>query len=114
VSWPHALESLDHRALPAVIALAVFAPSVTAVGFVLRLLGVEMHQKRKWKPFRRARCTCGLPWPCLELRLLAARSRPKPPANFRIWNGTTAVWPQVGRAGRLTPAQAYRANGGRS
>lgn len=29
------------------------------------------------------------------------------------WDAPTAANPQIGRAGRLTPAQAWRANGGR-
>ena len=69
-----------------------------------------MHRKRPWRPFRRARCDCGLPWPCLELRLRETQRAPEP--TTRNWAAPTQAWPQVGRAGRLTPAQMYRANGG--
>lgn len=74
-----------------------------------------MHRKRNWKPFRRTRCVCGLPWPCLELRLRAARERAVDTnlREFHRWAGPTQALNQVGRAGRLTPAQAFRANGGR-
>ena len=70
-----------------------------------------MHQKRSWKLFHRARCTCGLPWPCLELRIAASR-RSQQLVAAQSWNRLTAVY-QVGRAGHLTLAQSYRANGGR-
>jgi hypothetical protein len=68
-----------------------------------------MHRKARRILFRRARCTCGLPWPCLELRLAEIRSRPQPDPPG--WSGPTEMFPQVGRAGRLTPAQEYRASG---
>jgi hypothetical protein len=68
-----------------------------------------MHRKARRIWFRRARCTCGLPWPCLELRLEKIRSRPQP--ALPKWAAPTEVFPQVGRAGRLTPAQEYRAGG---
>lgn len=69
-----------------------------------------MHRKiRRW--FRRDRCTCGLPWPCMELRLREIRQRPADPAP--AWADTTQAMPQIGRPGALTPAQVYRANRGR-
>ncbi|GLW32219.1 hypothetical protein Areg01_51580 [Actinoplanes regularis] len=74
-------------------------------------LGAEMqHRKAKRKLFRRTRCTCGLPWPCLELTLVAIRNRPQP--EVPGWAAPTRAVPQVGRAGNLTPAQEYRASGG--
>jgi hypothetical protein len=69
-----------------------------------------MHQKRNWKPFRRADCTCGLPWPCLELRLAASRLSERL-AAAKSWNAPTEVHRQVGRAGRLTPGQTHRGGG---
>jgi hypothetical protein len=70
-----------------------------------------MHRKARRIWFRRSRCTCGLPWPCLELRLAQIRSRPAPQPPG--WARPTEVFPQVGRVGRLTPAQEYRAGGPR-
>ncbi|GIE92302.1 hypothetical protein Are01nite_87820 [Actinoplanes regularis] len=68
------------------------------------------HRKAKRKLFRRTRCMCGLPWPCLELALVAIRNRPRP--EVPGWAAATRAVPQVGRAGNLTPAQEYRAGGG--
>jgi hypothetical protein len=70
-----------------------------------------MHQKQRWSLFRRARCKCGLPWPCLELRLRSGQLHQA--VSAPPWNSPTRANPQVGRAGKLTPAQAQRADGGR-
>lgn len=82
------------------------------------------HRKRKrrwWWPLRRQRCVCGLPWPCIEEWMAAARQREEhrvqtsasePPLATPAWNGNTRPLYQVGRAGSLTPAQERRARGG--
>ncbi|MEO3775557.1 hypothetical protein ABGB16_01645 [Micromonospora sp. B11E3] len=40
-------------------------------------------------------------------------ARTAPPRNTRWWDEATRANPQGGRVGRLTPAQMWRANGGR-
>jgi hypothetical protein len=63
------------------------------------------HRKvrRHW---RRAKCSCGLAWPCPDRLLLnITRQRPATDPHSGV---------PVGRAGRLTPGQAYRTNVGRS
>lgn len=76
-----------------------------------------MHResKRRWWQIllrRPARCSCGLPWPCLEVKLeqIRRRSLVKPPAPG--WAVATQAYPQVGRAETFAPTQAQRANGG--
>lgn len=72
-----------------------------------------------WERFlrRRRRCgVCGVRWMCDEAK--KERYRRWSP---RIRNDRTGAWPActtmeypaVGRAGSLTPAQAWRGNGGR-
>ncbi|GAB1639648.1 hypothetical protein KRMM14A1259_00710 [Krasilnikovia sp. MM14-A1259] len=56
----------------------------------------------------RRRCVCGLKWPCLDLRL-----QPQPLVRPSWADAPTEVLPQRGWVVRLTPAQAWRANGGR-
>lgn len=90
------------------------------------------EQKRAWwrrvLVLRRRRCTCGLPWPCIEawlakgkdgeeLRALTAISDPgKSADNHRpevpSWQTNTMPLFQIGRAGALTPAQERRSRGG--
>lgn len=84
-----------------------------------------MHAKRPrkwWQLLSRPRCTCGLPWVCLELRLRANRHAESVKAEERgieasrtvpRWAAPTASFQQIGRAGSLTPAQTRRAGGGR-
>lgn len=85
-----------------------------------------MHAKepRKWwKPIARARCVCNLSWPCIESELEKIRVRvaqvelslvpAETPAAPDWSNAPTAFHPQVGRVGRLTPAQTRRSMGGR-
>lgn len=85
-----------------------------------------MHTRRTrpwWRILGRSRCVCGLPWPCLEVRIEANRQRqecrvlpvtgdhaPRVPR----WADPTMPLLQVGRAGALTPAQEYRAGRSRS
>jgi hypothetical protein len=77
-----------------------------------------MHRegKRRWWQvllLRSARCCCGLPWPCLEVKLEQTRRQSdlKPPAPG--WAVATQAYPQVGRAETFTPARAQQANSGR-
>lgn len=73
-----------------------------------------MHERRR-RLFRRARCICGFPWPCVDAKLAKiAHQYPTVDLNVSAWEAYTAAYPQMGRAGRLTPAQASRSNGGRS
>jgi hypothetical protein len=73
------------------------------------------HRKvrRHW---RRAKCSCGLAWPCPDRLLLnITRQRPATDPHSRAWAlQQTALYPPMGRARRLTPGQAYRTNDGRS
>ena len=72
------------------------------------------HLKVRRRPWRRARCSCGLRWPCQDRILLDLASRPQPDAAVPAWSAEpTRAYPQVGRAGLLTPGQAHRSNGGR-
>lgn len=85
--------------------------------------------KRRWRRLlRRRRCTCGLPWPCIEVYVEACRRREadriRPaitdPASsiaagirstLVAWDAPTMPLFQVARAGTLTPAQEHRARG---
>jgi hypothetical protein len=90
-----------------------------------------MHARRRrkwWQIFSRPRCTCGLPWPCIEswmakgregeeLRTLTALSDPGKSADSRrpevpSWQTNTMPLFQVARAGSLTPGQERRSRGG--
>jgi len=77
------------------------------------------HQRRLWT-FRWNKCRCGLSWPCPDS--LWPEGQPIPDGQLRHrpapWNTPTIAVPilaepQIGRAGRLTPAQDHRANSGR-
>lgn len=66
---------------------------------------------------RRRRCgVCGVPWMCDEAQKEQYRRR-----SPRVRNDRTGAWPMgvtmeyaiIGRAGSMTPAQAWRGNGGR-
>ena len=61
---------------------------------------------------RASRCTCGLLWPCPDAALLRIHDRYAPDNRNGAWNAQTSIYPQIGRAGLLTPGQASRANGG--
>lgn len=85
------------------------------------------HQRRRRFGFLPTRhCTCGERWPCPDAAEWpvgvpipdGSPERPTPHnraagARRHAWNSQTVALPQAGPAGRLTPAQAYRANGGR-
>jgi hypothetical protein len=76
-----------------------------------------MHRenKRKWWQvllLRPARCSCGLAWPCLEVKLEQIRRWLDVKSPAPGWAVATQAYPQVGRAETFTPARAQRANGG--
>ncbi|MFC4071953.1 hypothetical protein [Actinoplanes subglobosus] len=89
----------------------------------------HLKAKRTWRRLlRRCRCTCGLPWPCIEVYVEACRRReadrirtaitdPAPSiavdirSNPVAWDAPTMPLFQVARAGTLTPAQEHRAGG---
>lgn len=64
---------------------------------------------------RRRRCTeCGLRWPCPDEKVRRVKHRAALAANQRAIGraSVTAARPmESGRAGNLTPAQVWRANG---
>lgn len=68
---------------------------------------------RRWM-WRADRCgVCGLKWPCDEAKRERVRARYAPTDGTGAWSAQhTGAWPEVGRAGTLTPAQQYRATGG--
>ncbi|RZU77340.1 hypothetical protein EV384_6058 [Micromonospora kangleipakensis] len=71
------------------------------------------RHRRTWRGGRRW-CSCGLRWAaCPDRHAPVPTEPPAPPANTRSWDEATRANPQVGRVGRLTPAQTWRANGGR-
>ncbi|WP_406042393.1 hypothetical protein OG799_01750 [Micromonospora sp. NBC_00898] len=71
------------------------------------------RHRRTWRGGRRW-CSCGLRWAaCPDRHAPAPTEPPAPPPNTRWWDEATRANPQVGRVGRLTPAQTWRANGGR-
>jgi hypothetical protein len=84
---------------------------------------IEMHYPRSqawWQRLlwlRKPRCrACGVPWMCDEAKKERVRSQFRQLHNDRTgaWAaGATAAYPEVGRAGYLTLAQAWRGNGGR-
>ncbi|HEX5598928.1 MAG TPA: hypothetical protein VFX61_23375 [Micromonosporaceae bacterium] len=47
-------------------------------------------------------------------RIASHRAKPSRHRRPRWWDAPTQAYPQVGRAGWLTPAQSWRAAGGRS
>lgn len=82
--------------------------------------------RRWWRVLGRRRCTCGLPWPCIEVYVEDCRRReedrirtvltdPEPAPSVAAnptrptWDAPTMPLFQVARAGALTPAQKYRA-----
>lgn len=73
-----------------------------------------MHYPRRlrWFSLHAGRCVCGLLWPCPDAGLERARERYAAVDRNGAWTVQTAVYPQVGRAGNLTPAQRHRARGG--
>ncbi|GAB1689423.1 hypothetical protein KRM28CT15_12260 [Krasilnikovia sp. M28-CT-15] len=77
-----------------------------------------MHYPRarsRWQFWVRRQCAvCGLPWKCDEAVRQDVRARFAPGDRTATWQRLpTQAWPQVGRPGALTPAQDYRANGGK-
>ncbi|HEX5540145.1 MAG TPA: hypothetical protein VFX60_01055 [Micromonospora sp.] len=73
------------------------------------------RHRRVWKRWRRW-CSCGLRWTACPDRWLPVPTEPPTLPRFnrpRWWDDPTVAHPQVGRAGRLTPAGVWRANGGR-
>jgi hypothetical protein len=81
---------------------------------------MKHQQRRRLRILRSSRCTCGLGWPCPDSIEWPAGS-PVPDGSAAVrrapnrpsWDGPTVDTSGIGRAGRLTPAQAHRANGGR-
>jgi hypothetical protein len=76
------------------------------------------YPRYRWlRLLSRRRCVCGLRWPCPDAnpRSLGA---PLPDGEQRTflnrptWDGPTVLLDQPGRAGKLTPAQAYRSGDG--
>ncbi|MEU2614468.1 hypothetical protein ABZ570_23230 [Micromonospora sp. NPDC007271] len=73
------------------------------------------RHRRVWRGLR-AYCSCGLRWrtcPDRHTPVPTEPVTPPPPPNRPPWARATVANPQVGRAGRLTLAQTWRANGGR-
>ncbi|MFF0876862.1 hypothetical protein [Micromonospora aurantiaca (nom. illeg.)] len=77
------------------------------------------RHRRDWRAAWR-RCTCGLRWPCPDRGPVPPAEPPPPvyrataPVPPPRWQReVTALHPLIGRAGNLTPAQAYRAGSGR-
>jgi hypothetical protein len=76
------------------------------------------YPRYRWlRLLSRRRCVCGLRWPCPDAnpRSLGA---PLPDGEQRTflnrptWDDPTVLLDQPGRAGKLTPAQAYRSGDG--
>ncbi|MGC1212528.1 MAG: hypothetical protein WA890_14805 [Micromonospora sp.] len=67
-----------------------------------------------WCGLRRY-CSCGLRWRTCPDRHATVPTEPahSPLQSRPSWADVTVAYPQVGRAGRLTLAQSWRANGGR-
>lgn len=87
---------------------------------------MQHARRRRLGVFNTGRCTCGLRWPCADanawpINVPIPDGSPGRPSPYRPafdpgranWNDRTAAYSQVGRAGRLTLAQEYRAMGGR-
>ncbi|MBQ0896383.1 hypothetical protein KBX37_25380 [Micromonospora sp. U56] len=71
------------------------------------------RHRRTWRRGLRW-CSCGLRWTaCPDRHAQVPTEPPTRPPNTRWWNEATRANPRVGRIGRLTPAQTWRANGGR-
>ncbi len=90
--------------------------SAACCPFGCLLTGVyAMHyprRRRRWSLWP-SRCTCGLHWPCLDAKLKTVEQRYAAADRHGAWAAPTAAYPQIGRAGLLTPGQAKRADGGR-
>ncbi|HEX5543184.1 MAG TPA: hypothetical protein VFX60_16775 [Micromonospora sp.] len=82
-----------------------------------------MSTLRRWRRGETHRNTAARRWQLLQAELAGnprpnaqqgGRHRAQPPRHRRPhwWNAPTLAYPQIGRAGRLTPAQTWRANGG--
>ena len=68
--------------------------------------------RRRLRLFPARRCVCGLRWPCPD-RYAWPPNTPVPdgnPPSRPTWNDPTTHLDQLGRAGALTPAQAWRAS----
>ncbi|WP_319460024.1 hypothetical protein [Micromonospora sp. RTP1Z1] len=73
------------------------------------------RHRRVWRNLGRW-CSCGLRWrgcPDRHAGVPTEPVAPPPTPNRPPWADVTMANPQVGRAGRLTLAQSWRANGGR-
>ncbi|GGN47055.1 hypothetical protein FHR83_007488 [Actinoplanes campanulatus] len=71
----------------------------------------------RFLPGRKPRCAaCGVQWMCDEAIKERNRKRAGKVRNDRTgtWVVYTDAYPQVGRAGSLTPAQERRSHGGAS
>ncbi len=86
------------------------------------------RERARWWRWRARTCgACGVRWPCDEAKKARLRTQIKPDeigawgvqptaiSHIGSWSASpTMAYPQVGRAGNLTPAQARRAGlGGR-
>lgn len=80
-----------------------------------RPIPLAPRHRRIWRG-PRPRCSCGLRWRTCPDRHATAPTEPTtaaPPPGRPAWNAPTVANPQVGRVGWLTPAQTWRANGGK-
>ncbi|MEU8260901.1 hypothetical protein AB0C02_09815 [Micromonospora sp. NPDC048999] len=79
-----------------------------------RPIPLAPRHRRIWRGLR-LYCSCGLRWRTCPDRHTAVPTEPAtpPPPNRPPWAQATVANPQVGRAGWLTLAQSWRANGGR-
>jgi len=72
-----------------------------------------VEHRRDWRTLGR-RCVCGLRWPCPDRHPFPGAGVPRVTGSaVPVWNGPTTMAHPVGRAGTLTRAQTFRANGGR-
>lgn len=80
-----------------------------------RPIPLAPRHRRSWRGLR-PYCSCGLRWRTCPDRYATVPTEPAappPPPNRPPWADATVAYPQVGRAGQLTLAQTWRANGGR-
>lgn len=80
-----------------------------------RPIPLAPQHRRLWRGARPS-CSCGLPWRTCPDRHTTVPTEPATaptPPNRPTWNAPTVANPKVGRAGWLTLAQTWRANGGK-
>ena len=66
------------------------------------------RHRKHWRGLRRT-CSCGLRWPCPDRVQSAAARKTTVVADIPAWQtASTSAYPQIGRVGLLTPAQAWR------